>query len=203
MDPNYSANNKKVVESEDESKDSDYSPSSSNDGRPSKSSSRTNFTNALLKYVVLYVFMFKIPIYLWVQLFTSNPCQEMYRVSSISWCLNGTFPWRNYSQSLLMEHFLQEHVHYFMEPAKCKIYLCLEGDLPSMNQTIRNKIFKKGQLHIIFLYTELVPNQQKTPHLTNQFVKALDFYLRLLDVVFSTRPVEDRLTITKVVAAQF
>ena len=45
-----------------------------------------------------------------------------------------------------MEHFLQEHVHYFMEPAKCKIYLCLEGDLPSMNQTIRNKIFKKGQL---------------------------------------------------------
>ena len=108
-----------------------------------------------------------------------------------------------YSQSLIMEHFLQEHVHFFMEPAKCKIYLCLDGDLPSMNQTIRNKIFKKGQLHIIFLYTELVPNQQKTPHLTNQFVKALDFYLRLLDVVFSTRPVEDQLTITKVVAAQF
>ena len=93
MDPNYSANNKKVVESEDESKDSDYSPSSSNDGRPSKSSSRTNFTNALLKYVVLYVFMFKIPIYLWVQLFTSIPvkkCTEFLQLAGA-----------------LMEHFLE------------------------------------------------------------------------------------------------
>ena len=59
MDPSYSSNNKKVVESEEESKDSDYSPSSSNDGRPSKSSSRTNFTNALLKYVFLVYFFVK------------------------------------------------------------------------------------------------------------------------------------------------